>query len=407
MIVDWFVLLLVVLCCATAASPRHSCKDALCAWHEASLSARGLSVAPTLAVAVMVKDEAEAMELTLSSLPLLGVELLFVYDTGSTDGTLARVRDAAQRLGLRLELFEGEFVDFATSRNVLLARAAARSHWLLLLDAGDIVVVTRAGRSVDLVLPVIEQDATMCSIRLEQQWDSAERHWVNRLIRNDGSWRYVLPVHEYLENMKGYDSCTNEALKDTLPDSMTFMLWQNRSVSGRSSPARWLRDVQVLKAELDKNPRNGRVAYYLGNTLSALRRWDEAIAAYLHRIELRIGWYEEIEQSMISMVTALLEIGHVSTANRWSLKLFREYKRIEGLMALARHALDKQSNAGLCFGYADMACRVSQPTRTLFLDPAVYTTHRWNLRKVCWERTIDIARMITDDDGELAHINAV
>lgn len=396
--------LVVLLSCARASSTIGSCHDVVCAWSEAWLASRGLSVRPTLAAAVMVKDEADAMELTLQSLPLLGIDTVFVYDTGSTDGTQARVRELAQRLGLRLDLFDGVFVDFATSRNVLLARAADRSHWLLLLDAGDVIVPTRAGVSVDAVLRSMEKDVTMCSVQMVQLWDSSVRHVVSRLIRNDGTWRYVQPVHEYLENSKGFDSCTKEAL-DNIPEAMSFMLWQNRSVSGRSSPARWLRDIEVLKDELQKNPKNGRAAFYLGNTYSGLQMWREAIAAFLYRIELRLGWYEEAEQAMIAMIKALLEVGEVSTANRWSMTLLRVYQRVEGVMALASHALDKQHNAGLCFGYADMACRVLEPRRTLFLDPALYRTFRWNLRKMCWDRMINATRRIADEDGLLQHVN--
>jgi glycosyltransferase involved in cell wall biosynthesis len=377
----WFFLFVLVV-----GVQSFKCHDAVCdnAFALASLHAKQQTVVPLLAAAIMVKNEADAMKLSMESLHLVGITTLFVFDTGSTDGTQAVVRDEAARLGLQLDLFEGPFVDFSTSRNYMLRRVEGRSRWLLLLDAGDIIVVTTPGDELDALLEESLRDDRLCSILLEQQWNSGSSHYVNRLIRNDGTWMYVQPVHEYLLRVSDAEACVDMELRDAGDEFMQFMLWQNRTVSGRTSGARWLRDVGVLERELVRDPTNSRAAYYLGNTYSALGMHREAIVAFKRRIGMH-GWYEEIEMSKISIVSSYIALGDLASANYWSIDLYEENKRIEGLMALARHALDVQNNSALCFAYTDMACQVPSIRRSLFLDTREYETFRFNLRKLCWD----------------------
>jgi glycosyltransferase involved in cell wall biosynthesis len=324
---------------------------------------------PTLAAAIMVKNEADAIRMSLESLVNARVSRVILYDTGSTDGTQQVARDDTARLGLELDLFEGPFVDFSVSRNTMLERAYEASDWLLLLDAGDIVLPDGAD-----IAAVLENDREHCAFFIEQRWDNGPRHFVNRLIRNDGRWSYKQPVHEYIEHD---DDCPI--------GTSTLRLWQNRSVSGRTSFARWYKDIEILKRDSAVNPRS---AYYLANTYSQLALWNEAIDAYVHRINMKpSGWYEEVEMSHVSLVHACLAVGDIPQADSWAMKLLQTHKRIEGVMALARHALDTQNGAGLCVHYTTLACFVPAITRQLFLDPLEYTLYRYTLRDLCVQKS--------------------
>jgi tetratricopeptide (TPR) repeat protein len=319
----------------------------------------------TLSAAVMVKNEADAMRLTLASLSNAGIRDLTVYDTGSSDDTIAVVRQGAAALGVSLTLFEGEFVDFATSRNVLLERARFSGEWLLLLDAGDVI----RSDGAENITAVLAADTQHCAMYVEQQWNTSPRHFVNRLIRNDGAWRYRQPVHEYLEHNT---SCA--------VGTSTLRLWQNRSISGRTSRARWHSDIALLQRD---SATNARSAYYLANTYNQLGMWPEAIDAYKHRIAMTSGWYEEVEASYISLVQAYLELGDTEQADRYARELYTKHKRIEALMALARHAIDVLADAALCVDYATLACTVPPVERHLFMDPQEYTVFRYSLREFC------------------------
>ena len=72
-----------------------------------------------IAAVIMVKDESKLIKITLIS--CLGVvDSLVVYDTGSTDNTVEIIKDFSIKHNIPLHLKHGKFVDFSTSRNILL-----------------------------------------------------------------------------------------------------------------------------------------------------------------------------------------------------------------------------------------------------------------------------------------------
>lgn len=96
-------------------------------------------VVPLLDVCLIVRDEERALPRCLASLqplqPLVGA--VCMYDTGSTDSTVAVARDAG------CHVVEGYWDDdFARARNESLAMATA--PWALIVDADDEVLVEPA-----------------------------------------------------------------------------------------------------------------------------------------------------------------------------------------------------------------------------------------------------------------------
>ena len=90
---------------------------------------------------MMLKNEEKRLHVTLASLVNV-VNSLIIYDTGSTDSTIDILETFSKTHGIPLYLKRGDFVDFATSRNVLLdfADEVAKDHrvqYLLLLDCND------------------------------------------------------------------------------------------------------------------------------------------------------------------------------------------------------------------------------------------------------------------------------
>lgn len=252
------------------------------------------------------------------------------------------------------------------------------STWLLMLDAGDEIVVTRTGDDVRHLLHQLSFRPEACSLTLDQYGNQGS----NRLIRNDGTWEFA-PAQGYLRTNRS--ECLQQALSG-FATYMQFKLWQDNAVSDRSIPSRWLTDMLRLKKELERAPNDTQGAFNLAYAYGQLRLWHEAIQAYKHRIMMEGGSSEEAEMAHIWLVMALLETNDIGSASFWSFKLFHIYQRVEGLLILARHAVDKQNNSALCFFFADLAC--SSPvvaTRTLYFDPRDYTLFRWNLRKFCWD----------------------
>ena len=92
-----------------------------------------------IAVLMMVKNETKRLRVSLDSVRGFA-DSLVVFDTGSTDDTIAILETFAAESGIPLRLKQGEFVDFSTSRNVSLdfADEFPEIEYLLLLDCNGV-----------------------------------------------------------------------------------------------------------------------------------------------------------------------------------------------------------------------------------------------------------------------------
>src|SRR5215203_2709868 len=91
---------------------------------------------PLLSLVMMVKNEVKSLSAAFASVRGC-VDRALVFDTGSTDGTQALAR--ALLTEIPGELIEGEFIDFATSRNRSLDLATGKSVFALLLSGDETI----------------------------------------------------------------------------------------------------------------------------------------------------------------------------------------------------------------------------------------------------------------------------
>lgn len=323
----------------------------------------------------MMKNEATTIRLTLASLAAHNITSVFLYDTGSTDETLPLVRWLAESMDIDLFLLEGEFVDFATSRNKLLRFCDFRSEWLLLLDSGEELTLSDP---TALVSMVERTNKSVCGYHLVQQWGGNTFYNI-RLIRNTGVWFYEFPVHEYITKR---DNCT-DLQWDTQTDTV-FKITQNRAISGHSSFARWRKDVHVLLGVLEKDATNARAAFYLAQTYMQLGTYEAALSAYRRRYSIvDRGWWEEREFSLQQIVVAALFLNRPVEAATAALQLYHRHSRVEGLVRVAARAR-RDGNFHACYLYSHLACKENKPRRLLFFDNDVYENERWFLRNLCF-----------------------
>src|SRR5579872_2737177 len=87
---------------------------------------------PTVCLNMIVKDESEVIERSLSSIKHL-IDYWVIVDTGSTDGTQTIIKKFLK--GIPGELHERKWVDFAQNRNEALDLAKNKGDYLLFIDA--------------------------------------------------------------------------------------------------------------------------------------------------------------------------------------------------------------------------------------------------------------------------------
>jgi hypothetical protein len=337
---------------------------------------------------LMCKNEkSQIAETTLDSIKDYCGHLI-VYDTHSVDGTQDHLLEYCTNNDMRLDLKEGEFVDFAVSRNVLLdyCDEVLKDHsdkFILQVDAHDVL------KNGDTFVNFINNfKGPQTGFYVTQKWWSGsnlDSYYNVRLIRPHNQWRYNPDaiVHEYI-------MCPAlESAKD--PSTVVFksedlILYQDRTTQGDSSFKRFTRDKEMLfKKHLEK-PEEPRTLFYLAQTCGCLGLYDEAYKYYQLRIKQQ-GFWEEIYHAYFRLgETSILLKHNWEESFMWFMRAFQHSQRAEPLVKIAEYYIEhnlqgqKQPEWHTAYMYAKMACDMAWPqNQILFRDLACYTYKRHHL----------------------------
>lgn len=318
-----------------------------------------------LAAILMVKNESFRIQVTLTS--LLGfITTIIIYDTGSTDDTVDIIVNFCKKYKLSLYVKHGTFVDFSTSRNVLISYAdtVPNIDFFLMLDCND-----ELQNGADLV-KYCKNAPNNNAFFLKQSWKSSINiHYYNiRLIRSNGGWRYKGVVHEYICK-EGEDATIR------IPN---VVLFQDRTQDDNKSALRFKKDRELLLGEYNSEDKTPRTVYYLAQTYECLDDKENAIKYYSERMHM-LGYYEERYQAAY----------HVGMIYRDMGKPFEEYSgyflfsfgimhRSEPLVRIAEHYISKNQWTQAYY-YIKEACKIEIPDCGLFLDYELYNYYRWHL----------------------------
>jgi glycosyltransferase involved in cell wall biosynthesis len=224
----------------------------------------------SICLCMIVRDEAAVIQRCLDSVHGL-IDTWVICDTGSTDNTRQLIQAALH--DLPGELHERPWVDFGHNRSELMALAAGKADYLLLVDA-DMTVSFERSR-----LGSLGADSYM----LRHQGDPEYR--VKRLVRGDRRWWFVGPTHEFI---------TTEG--DDEEHDLDAIVIHHHGDGGTQSE-KFERDLRLLSAEHERNPKDPRTAFYLAQTLRDVGRIEEAIDVYRRRANMD-GWDEETFYAM-------------------------------------------------------------------------------------------------------------
>lgn len=328
-----------------------------------------------IACAVMVKNEEKFIVNTLKS--CLGVvDSYFIYDTGSTDSTIQKISDFAEETQSRVNIIQGEFVDFSESRNVLLKFVYSFKivDFILLLDTNDILKnghLLREEAEKNLDISQNPCDAWMT----RQEWWSGElnTYFNLRFIRSNCGWFYKDPIHEYIIKSGDVEYKTGK-----LNSSIT--IYQDRTIDDDKTSKRFYRDYDIFKGLLSGPDFTERHVFYMAQTCACLGRYEEAYKYYLQRANMTGGFIEERFDAFLKCGRIMFNnlkkprdaIPHLMSA----LEIFH---RAEPLVILAAIYKDL-SQWKIALMYAQEACECDFPRNCmLFVDKKVYNYDRYHM----------------------------
>lgn len=227
---------------------------------------------PSIALVTMTKDGA-------TKLPKLFESVKGFVDVGvflDTSDGLETKTFIEKNAPFRSIVYREPFVNFEVSRTRLNEIAVGAADWLLLLDDDMALTFTSSPKEIKRALAQAPSNVNGYSLRHA----GSLSYWNTRLVRGDKFWPYKGVTHEYIEV-----SPTSKL------DGATVEHYYNHG------PGKFKRDLELLSADIARDPNNARTIFYLANTLRDIGNIDAAIRFYIMRSSMG-GWDEEVYVSM-------------------------------------------------------------------------------------------------------------
>lgn len=336
---------------------------------------------------MIVKNEAHVIRRCLESVKPF-VDWWLICDTGSTDETEAVARDVMGEMPG--EYLREPWINFAYNRNVALDHARETAAW----------------RSDDLVLTIDADEVLHWSgecqvddgrdgyfIPVEYAGTSYQRLALIRLHR---PWRWVGPVHEYLEL---------EGSSTGVLDSPTIEVHHDGARA--HDPETYRKDAALLEAHLLDNPGDPRTLFYLAQSWRDAGDLGNALRVYRQRVACVTGWEQERWFAAFQIARILEWTGFpnadVTAAylDAWQMNC----TRAEPLVELARYEREHERFA-VALLYARAASMLGEPANGLFVDMSAYGAHGWDELALAafwsghYDEALDAARTAFDLDPE-------
>lgn len=254
------------------------------------------NASPHVLLVLMVKNEAKLLPRCLQAAAPF-VDASFVFDTGSSDNTVALAQAAG--CGTAQE----PWLDFGRSRTASLK--AARAH----------VVRTLGWRLTDCYALVLDADMVLRGdpVAFSQYISQAFRAGASgievtqhlgplvyqntRLMRLVDAWWCNGATHEFWTGGRA----------DRVARLDARLLWIQDLGDGGCKQDKFERDERLLSAALQDDPSDVRSLFYLAQTCKDAGKHEEAIRLYRQRIDAG-GWLEEVWYSHYMITQSLLQL---------------------------------------------------------------------------------------------------
>src|ERR1044071_4305605 len=294
---------------------------------------------------MIVRNEASVIARCLASvLPI--VSHWVICDTGSSDGTQELVKENLR--SIPGTLYEVPWVNFGHNRSIALQFAKGKADYHLLIDAD--MTLNVHGEFRDTL------DGDCYLIRCEGSLD----YWVERLMSDKHSWRYVGTTHECIF------SETAEDVQKLQQISVTH------HEDGSSRHEKYKRDIELLKLEIEQDPSNARALFYLAQSYRDYGNLLQAVECYERRSTMG-GWKEEVWYSLYQAahLQHLLGFAWPIVFDKYLVAYNYRPSRLEPILHLARCFREReQYHVGMLF--SRLVLESVYPEDILFVERSVY-----------------------------------
>lgn len=301
-----------------------------------------------LVAAMIVKNEAAVLHRCFNSL-VPHVKRIIINDNGSTDETPSII----SQLDMAVEV-PGDWIDFATNRNVVLSVARQWGDYVLCgIDADEELVVPP-----DFAWP--DSGADAYSVDIDLQGTVYPRV---AIVSSAFPWEWRYPVHEGLYPV-------SPTLVPRIEHIPGVFIRSHRDGARSRDPETAGKDLVALLHAVGEDPDNPRLTFYIAQMYRDLRNYDAAAHWYLKRTLLG-GYDQEVWYShyMLARISDWMNSNPVRAyLDVWE----RNPARAEPLYRAADWCRRQDEvNQALMFALAAHAIK-APPKGALFVEQDVY-----------------------------------
>ena len=313
-----------------------------------------------LGLCMIVKDESHIIhEVLQATLPL--IDTYCILDTGSTDNTVQIIKDFYAKTEITGEVVLSDWKGFDKSRTEALRLCDGKMDYILMIDADDLMVFPPDCK-VFLRKVLEEHKPNGAIVQLKRGNIDYVR---TQIFKANDDWRYVGVLHEYPTN----DKKDNKMIK--LPQEI-YMI--GRTIGNRSKQEgnKYLKDAEILLAEVEKDPENDRYVFYLAQSYRDGGNIAEAIKWYKRRVEMG-KWKEEQCVSAMNLARLLQDKDWAWRAHEFN------PKRNESLVWYASYCRTKNLFTHDLLAMIMYATTIQKPTENvLFVENDMYDWRMWD-----------------------------
>ncbi|MHA2854963.1 glycosyltransferase [Paenibacillus lautus] len=319
-----------------------------------------------ISLCMIVKNEEHHLNRCLSRITDI-VDEIVIVDTGSTDRTKEIARS------FQAVVYDFEWIDnFAAARNFAFSKAS--QDYILWLDADDVLLEEDRLKLIALkenLTPDIDSVTMLYHLSSDEFGNVTFRLRRNRLVKRSRGFRWIGPVHEYLEvygHVLNSDVAITHLSSNHDPDTgRNLRIYVQREAAGESFTPRDL--------------------FYYANELKDHRLFEKAIDYYERFLHTEKGWVEDVLSACSRLSDCHHELGNGQAAFESSLRSLQYAPpRAEFCCRIGYHFLEKNQYDTAIYWYK-LATELELPPDYMGFHNPSFSTWLPHLQlAVCYDR---------------------
>lgn len=228
---------------------------------------------------MIVKDEKKVILRCLESCFNL-IDTYCITDTGSTDGTQQVIKDFFDSKGIKGEIHDEPFVNFADTRNFAMQKAKDKADFCFTIDADEVLTIEQGFKIEDAKKELQKHDLGFIDVHYAGSVYARRAFW-----RNSKPFYYFGVVHEIL--MCKEENSTTQIKGLYVTPKTDGASWN------QSQKDKYLGHAKLFLDYLEKNPGEPRSIFYCAQSFKDSGDNENAIKWYQERVNITTGFYEE------------------------------------------------------------------------------------------------------------------